>query len=102
MSKEKKPETEPLEIKIEDDVVYIKGRLDSYNFVQLRETLVDWKKDLTLDLKDMTYISSAGMGVFLMIHKQLSQLEFKMIFLNVQPAVRKVITLAGFDKLLNI
>ena len=102
MSDEKKPETEPFEIKIEDDVIYIKGRLDSYSFVQLREALADWKKDLTLDLKDMTYISSAGLGVFLMIHKQLSQLGCKLSFLNVQPAVRDVIALSGFDKLLNI
>jgi anti-sigma B factor antagonist len=100
--KEKKTEPQPFEHAIEDDVVYFKGRLDSYTVEEVRETFLGWEKDISFDLKDLTYISSAGLSFFLRIHKQLDQSGHKMSLVNIQPAVRNVFVLGGFDKIFNI
>lgn len=100
--KEKKTEPQPFEHAIEDDVVYLKGRLDSYTVEEVRETFLGWEKDISFDLKDLTYISSAGLSFFLRIHKQLDQSGHKMSLVNIQPAVRNVFVLGGFDKIFNI
>lgn len=100
--KEKKTEPQPFEYAIEDDVVYLKGRLDSYTVEEVRETFLGWEKDISFDLKDLTYISSAGLSFFLRIHKQLDQSGHKMSLVNIQPAVRNVFVLGGFDKIFNI
>ena len=100
--KDKKATPQPLEYTIENDVVYLKGRLDSYTVEQIRETFLGWKKDISFDLKDLTYISSAGLSFFLRIHKQLDQTGHKMGLLNLQPAVKNVFVLGGFDKIFKI
>lgn len=100
--KEKKTEPQPFEHAIEEDVVYFKGRLDSYTVEEVRETFLGWEKDISFDLKDLTYISSAGLSFFLRIHKQLDQSGHKMSLVNIQPAVRNVFVLGGFDKIFNI
>jgi anti-sigma B factor antagonist len=100
--KEKKAEPQPLEYTIEDNVVHLKGRLDSYTVEQVREIFLDWEKDISFELKDLTYISSAGLSFFLRIHKQLDQSGHKMSLMNMQPAVRNVFVLGGFDKIFNI
>ena len=56
----------------------LKGRLDSYTVEEVRETFLGWEKDISFDLKDLTYISSAGLSFFLRIHKQLDQSGHKM------------------------
>ena len=100
--KDKKAEPQPLDCKIEGDVVYLKGRLDSFTVEQVRDTFLGWEKDISFDLKDLTYISSAGLSFFLRIHKQLDQTSHKMNLLNIQPAVRNVFVLGGFDKIFNM
>jgi anti-sigma B factor antagonist len=99
---EKKSDVIPFDFKIENDVVFIKGRLDSYNVGQIRETLLKWKGNLVLDLRDLSYVSSAGLALFLAVRKQLEQLGYRMRLLCLQPAVRNVFILAGFDKIFNI
>jgi anti-sigma B factor antagonist len=100
--KDKKEESQPLDYKIEGDVVYLKGRLDSFTVDRVRDTFLGWEKDISFDLKDLTYISSAGLSFFLRIHKQLDQTGHKMSLLNIQPTVRNVFVLGGFDKLFNM
>ena len=100
--KEKSAAPQPLEYVIEDDIVYLKGRLDSYTVEEVRETFLGWDKDISFDLKDLTYISSAGLSFFLRIHKQLDQSGHKMRLMNIQPVVRNVFVLGGFDKIFNI
>jgi anti-sigma B factor antagonist len=97
--KDKKAEPQPLDYKIEGDIVYLKGRLDSFTVERVRETFLGWKKDISFDLKDLTYISSAGLSFFLRIYKQLDQIGHKMSLLNTKPAVRNVFVLGGFDKI---
>lgn len=100
--KKRKSDVIPFDFEIEDDMVSIKGRLDSYNVGQIRETLLGWKGNLKLDLGDLIYISSAGLALFLAVRKQLNQLGYQMRLMYLQPAVRNVFILAGFDKIFNI
>jgi anti-anti-sigma factor len=100
--KEKKAAPQPLEYTIEDDVIYLKGRLDSFTVEQVRKTFLGWEKDISFDLKDLSYISSAGLSLFLRIQKQLELSGHKMNLMNLQPAVRNVFVLGGFDKIFNI
>ena len=100
--KEKKAAPQAFEFTIEDDAVYLKGRLDSYTVEQVRETFLGWEKDISFDLSDLTYISSAGLSFFLKVQKQLDLSGHKMNLMNLQPAVRNVFVLGGFDKIFNI
>lgn len=45
---------------------------------------------IVLDLRDLDYVSSAGIRVFLKAKKDLKQAQGKLSFMHLQPPIRKV------------
>ena len=95
-------ETKSIELLIEDDRCYLTGRLDAIGVEKIRDTLLNWDENLNLDLEKLDYISSAGLGLFLMTLKKLNKSSHKMRLFNLKPAVRNVFVLAGFDTLFDL
>lgn len=85
-------------------VVGVSGRLDSITAPELETFLMNNVSDISeliLDLKDLDYTSSAGLRVFLKIHKMMLS-QGKLIIENVKPDVMEVLEITGFSDFLTI
>lgn len=81
------------------------GRLDTNTAPELDENI---KGDLAsvdeidIDLKELDYISSAGLRTILVIHKAMTAKSGKLIIKNVKDEVMEVFDMTGFSSFLNI
>ncbi len=83
----------------------IKGRLDTNTAPDLESEFVDKLqniKEFILDLKDLDYISSAGLRVILTFHKQMTSQEGKFSILNPKDEVMEIFDMTGFSTFLDI
>jgi anti-sigma B factor antagonist len=95
--------TPEFKYRIEGSTVFLSGRLDTTTVSQLKAPLLEHEEGmLTIDCKNLTYISSAGLALLLMVRKQLKQKGYAMQLVNIQPAVRNVFILGGFDKVFDL
>ena len=83
------------------DLVVIKGRIDSYTSPQLSETLREITNQniykIILDLSDVSYVSSAGLRVFIDIQKTCKKLnQGEVLLVNIPQRVYETLELAGF------
>jgi anti-anti-sigma factor len=92
-----------LEIKVEDEGrVTLKGRLDAASASKAREALRPLKGPMALDMSDLEYISSAGIGVVVETYKRLHGEGAGLRVLNLSPGVRAVFRFAGLEQMLAI
>jgi anti-anti-sigma factor len=84
--------------------VTVNGRLDSYWADHLAETLEEAVRtgshDITLDLADVHYMSSAGIRVLVITHKRLSAIQGRLRITNPSEMVVKILQLSGLASLL--
>jgi len=86
-------------------VLFLSGRLDTFATSELElalNQLVDGSTDITLDLKDLSYISSLGLHVLLQTLKVMSASKRKFVIRNVGEAVRAVLEMTGFTSLITL
>ena len=84
--------------------VAIVGRLDTTTAPQVEEELsgkLDNITELVLDCTDLEYISSAGLRVFLGLHKLMTG-KGSMKVTHVNDTVMEIFQVTGFDGILNI
>jgi len=89
----------PLEVTITDEPnngkrISLAGSLDTDTAPQL-EARIDESIDssvtaLILDMKDLEFLSSAGLGVIFMTMKELNNRQGKIMLINLQPQVQRV------------
>ena len=88
-----------------DLTLTLEGRLDTTTAPQLeselRPVLADGVENLTVDLKALDYVSSAGLRVLLSAQKIMNK-QGDMTVRNVNEAVMEVFEVTGFVDLLNI
>ena len=85
-------------------VVALEGRLDTTTAPELEQALkssLDGITDLTLDMTNLDYISSAGLRVLLSAHKIMLK-QGKMKVTNASEIVREVFEVTGFSDILTI
>jgi stage II sporulation protein AA (anti-sigma F factor antagonist) len=87
--------------------VRIKGDLDLKTAEPLRDSLdqlIDryGDKDLVLDLEDVPFIDSSGLGVILGRYRRLTQQNRSLRLEGVRPSVKVVLELAGIDSIISI
>ena len=89
----------PLEITITDEPnngkrISLAGSLDTHTAPQLEarinESIDSSVTALILDMKDLEFLSSAGLGVIFMTKKQLNNRQGKIMLINLQPQVQRV------------
>ena len=86
-------------------VISLEGRLDSITALDLREELKTSLDGITLlifDLKDLEYISSAGLRILLLAQKTMSQLSGEMKVCNINEMVMEIFEVTGFSDFLTI
>lgn len=93
--------------KIVDDkkcTIELTGRLDTLTSPQLEEALKEVPEDTTelvLDLKELEYVSSAGLRVFLNAQKGMTD-KGTMTLKNVNDEIMEVLEMTGFTQILTI
>lgn len=96
-----------MDIKKEHDndtlIIKLIGRLDSLSSAQLEKELNDINdiKNIVFDLKDLNYVSSAGLRIFLKMQKCMKN-KGMMKLINVCPLVNEVFDFTGFSDILTI
>ena len=84
--------------------IALKGRLDTTTAPQLESelrTALNGISDLTFDMKDLAYISSAGLRVLLSAQKVMNK-QGDMTIRNVSPEIMEIFEVTGFVDILNI
>lgn len=84
--------------------VLLKGRLDTTTAPSLEEALkgeLDGINGLTLDCKELEYISSAGLRVLLGTHKAMKD-NGGLVITNVCEDIMEVFEITGFSDILTI
>ena len=84
--------------------VQLVGRLDAVTAFVLdkdSQTTLNSVTDLTVDLADLEYISSAGLRTLLKIQKRMDK-QGAMKIINVRDNVREVLNMTGFSNFLTI
>jgi anti-anti-sigma factor len=78
------------------------GRLDSLTAAEaqgaLEELVAAGQRSLVVDLVELTYVSSAGLRVFLVVQKLLRKVGGRVIIFQAPEAVRQIFELSGFLK----
>jgi len=87
-------------------VIELKGELDIFSSPMLKDKLyglIDASStDVVVDLNDVSYIDSTGLGVFVGALKKSKQKGIGIVLKNLKPNVRKVFTITGLDKVFRI
>lgn len=82
--------------------IQIVGRLDAVSALELDKSLkLDGITDLTVDLAELEYISSAGLRTLLKIQKKMDK-QGAMRIKNIRENVREVLDMTGFSNFLTI
>ena len=80
------------------------GALDTTTYPQFEQEVIPALVDinrLILDLKELSYISSAGLRVILIAQKRMYELG-ELIVRNVNPDIMNIFTMTGFVNFLTI
>ena len=84
--------------------VILEGRLDTSTAPSLEEALKDGLNDVTslvFDLKEMQYISSAGLRVLLSAQKVMNK-QGSMLIKNASEQIKEIFDVTGFSEILTI
>ena len=96
-----------IETKLEDDstlVAFLKGEIDHHTAAKIR-SLLDIKiesihpKLLVLDFTQITFMDSSGIGLVMGRYKLMKYFGGNLKIINPSPQIKKVMSLAGFDRL---
>lgn len=86
--------------------VAVSGRIDTSTADQFLEEispLLDAKgADITIDCSELTYTSSKGLRVFLMLQKSVMATGGSLLLKGMLPAVKEVFDITGFSSIIKI
>ncbi len=86
-------------------IVSISGRADGESAPDLEDEFSSMIRDgsvrMLLDCSDMSYISSAGMRVFLLAAKRCQRAGGFLTIASLQPSCRSIIEMGGFNMLID-
>ncbi|MGN1137857.1 MAG: STAS domain-containing protein [Ruminococcus sp.] len=84
----------------------LSGRLDTITSPQLEEEVnrfsLDEINEITIDAKELEYISSAGLRIVLMLHKKMAEQNGQLRLLNVNEMIKEIFDMTGMSDFLDI
>lgn len=88
-------------------VVKVIGEFDMHGAECFRETVDEYLnnmgiKDVVVDLEEVVFIDSSGIGVILGRYKKIMHLKGTICLVGVQDSVKKILELSGVLKILKI
>ena len=87
-------------------ILSVSERLDTITAPELEKKLMEQieagEHNLLLNFENLTYISSSGLRVLLGTAKKIKAIGGKFFLCSLQEMIKRVIKMAGFDKILTI
>lgn len=99
-----------LEINVIDEgqksIVKLAGEIDIYTAPKLKEALMPHTKNennvLIVDLAEVDYMDSTGLGVFISVLKSTRENDSSFKIINLQERVLRLFTITGLDEIMDI
>ncbi len=93
--------------KLEEGIYYIhvKGEVDASSSIHLDESIsqaTQNHKKILIDCRELEYISSAGLGVFMSYINELEDKDIRLVIYGLSEKVKHVFQILGLDQLLTI
>lgn len=86
--------------------VSVSGEIDAYTAPKLREELLPLtegkNKVITVNLKDVSYMDSTGLGVFVGLLKQLKNNEGELKLVELSERMKRLFKITGLSTIMNI
>lgn len=87
-------------------VVTLAGRIDAATAPEVnrivREAIRDGGKQIVVELRDVTFLSSSGLRALLLLSRELRREGGDLVLCALQPQVAEVFHLTGFDKIFQL
>ena len=87
-------------------LVVLKGRIDTTNADQFQQDIAPLTEgehpDIEIDCSEMTYTSSQGLRIFLLLQKSVNARGGKMVLRKMNPQVKEVFDITGFSNIITI
>lgn len=84
----------------------IHGRIDTTNAKEFEAAISQLingdNLNIELDCENLSYISSSGLRVFLLLQKSVSAHNGALTILNLSPAIKEIFVMTGFDSIFDI
>ena len=91
------------EITLDDNgIVSLNGRLDASQVDNARAVLDQVTESCKVDFAELSYISSAGLGLLFSTQKRLVDGGEGLTLTNLSPHIREIFQIAGFDNIFEI
>lgn len=88
------------------DLLVLKGEIDASNSVVLDQAIqklvLEGSKSILVDGKELDYISSAGLGVFMSYLEDFQEKDIQFRIVSLTPRVLEVFKILGLDQLIQI
>ena len=90
----------------EKTLVVLDGRIDTTNAERFQQDVAPLLEgdnpDIDIDCTGMTYTSSQGLRIFLMLQKSVIARKGKLVMRNMNPMVKEVFDITGFTNIITI
>lgn len=87
-------------------LVVLKGRIDTTNADQFQQDIAPLMEgehpDIEIDCSEMSYTSSQGLRIFLLLQKSVNARGGKMVLRKMNPQVKEVFDITGFSNIITI
>lgn len=87
-------------------ILVLSGRMDAVTTVEFdaatQAALNEGHTHILVDMKDLIYISSAGLRSLLSLAKTAKAQQGRLCFCSLQPMVAEVFHISGFDRMLSV
>ena len=88
------------------NMVSIRGEIDIYSIEKFREIIEEKIRtqapEIILDCSELSYMDSTGMGVLIELRNKTKEMGQKIIMINPRPNIKKLLSLTGVDKIIEI
>jgi anti-anti-sigma factor len=85
-----------------DGAILLHGRFDASQIETAKAVFERITGSCTMDFQDLSYISSAGLGLLFATQKRLVDRGEAITLTNLNPHIREIFSIAGFDNIFEI
>jgi anti-sigma B factor antagonist len=87
-------------------LIHVVGEIDAFTAPKLREELLPLaegkNKLIIVNLKDVTYLDSTGLGVFVGLFKQLKKNDGELKLIDLSDRLKRLFEITGLSNIMNI
>src|SRR5690625_3742492 len=91
---------------IEQSTIYLKGEIDLYTADKIKQDLLPltkkWGHTVIINLKDVNYMDSTGLGLFIKALKSTQKHNSQLKLIQLQKRVARLFKITGLDEVIQI